>query len=68
MGSGDGAAVNLLTVAEVAERLKCSERFVLDELRRKNLRGSRLGAGWRVDEGDLETYVEAQMNVRQVRR
>lgn len=69
MGQGDGqiVVVNLLTVREVADRLKCSERFVLDELRRKNLRGSKT-AGWRVDEDDLETYVEAHMNVRAVRR
>lgn len=60
--------MNLLTVPEVAGRMKCSERFVLDELRRKNLRGSRLGAGWRVDEADLDTYIQAKANVRPVGR
>jgi excisionase family DNA binding protein len=58
---------DLLTPKEVAERLKCSERFVLDELRRKNLRGFKL-SGWRVDEADLETYICAHANVRPVRR
>jgi excisionase family DNA binding protein len=33
----------LLTVAEVAERLKTSEAFVYRQLRAKKLRGSNLG-------------------------
>lgn len=59
-----------LTVAQVAERLQVSQRYVADELRRKNLRGSKLGgrAGWRVSEDDLATYVEARANVSRVRR
>jgi excisionase family DNA binding protein len=57
-----------LTVAEAAARLKASTRFVLDELRRKNLRGARVGAGWRITEADLEAYIEAHMNVTKVRR
>jgi excisionase family DNA binding protein len=57
-----------LTVPEAADRLKASTRFVLDELRRKNLRGSRIGAGWRIDESDLVAYVEAHANVTKVRR
>lgn len=61
--------VRLLTVAEVAEALTSSERFVLDELRRKNLRGSKPGGlGWRISEEDLATYVEANANVSRVRR
>lgn len=58
----------LLTVPEAAERLRCSDRFVLDELRRKNLRGSKTGAGWRIAETDIDIYIEAHMNVRAVRR
>jgi excisionase family DNA binding protein len=60
--------MNLLTVPEVAERLKCSPRFVLDELRRKNLRGSKTGAGWRVTEADIDVYIDAHANIRPVRR
>jgi excisionase family DNA binding protein len=60
--------MNLLTVPEVAERLKCSDRFVLDELRRKNLRGSKVAASWRVAETDVDIYIEAHANVRAVRR
>ena len=57
-----------LTVAEVAEKTKYSKRFLLDELRRKNLRGTKTAAGWRLTEADVETYMEAHMNVRKVRR
>lgn len=58
----------LLTVAQVAAELDCSKRAVHDELRRKNLRGSKLKVGWRISEADLETYVEAHANVPKVRR
>lgn len=58
----------LLTVKEAALALKASERFVHDELRRKKLRGSKTGAGWRISEADLETYIEAKANVSRVRR
>lgn len=57
-----------LTSREVAERLRMSERFVLDELRRKNLAGAKLGGVWRIAERDLEVYLEAHLNVRPVRR
>lgn len=60
--------MSLLTVPEVAEKLKCSDRFVLDELRRKNLRGSKVAASWRVSETDVDIYIEAHANVRPVRR
>lgn len=59
--------MNLLTVGEVAERLHCSERFVTDELRRKNLRGTK-AACWLIAEDDLTTYLEAKANVSRVRR
>lgn len=59
-----------LTSADVAEALSTSERYVLDELRRKNLRGTKLGGklGWRVTEDDLAAYLEAKANVSRVRR
>lgn len=59
--------MKVLTVDEVAEILKCSPRFVLDELRRKNLRGSK-APGWRISEDDLQTYLDAKANVSKVRR
>jgi excisionase family DNA binding protein len=59
-----------MTVAEVAEFLRASERYVLDELRANNLRGTKLGgrAGWRINEADLQTYMDAKANVSKVRR
>ncbi len=57
-----------LLVAEVAEQLRKSPRFVLDELRRKNLRGSKFGGEWHVNPDDLAVYVEAHANVPKVRR
>lgn len=61
-------ATRLLTVSDVSLILVASERFVLDELRRKNLRGSKTGAGWRIAEADLDTYLDAKANVTRVRR
>ena len=58
----------LMTPAEVAERLRMSLRFVLDELRRKNLRGIKVGSAWRIRSGDVDTYLEAKANIRPVRR
>lgn len=60
--------IALLSVADTAERINKSTRFVLDELRRKNLRGSKFGGEWHVAEADLEAYIDAHMNVSQVRR
>jgi excisionase family DNA binding protein len=58
----------ILTVTEAAEKLRRSERFVLDELRRKNLRGSKYGGAWSIAEDDLDAYREAHANVSRVRR
>lgn len=58
----------LLTPLEVADRLNCSERFVKDELRRKNLRGIKVPVGWRVAPADVDIYIEAHANVRAVKR
>jgi len=58
----------LLTVKEAADRLRRSTRFVVDELRRKNLRGSKYGGAWSISEADLETYLAAKANVSPVRR
>lgn len=60
--------VDLLKVADAANVLGVSERFVLDELRRKNLVGVKMAAGWRIDSEDLGRYIEAHKNVRPVRR
>lgn len=58
----------LLSVADAAGKLRKSTRFVLDELRRKNLRGAKFGGEWHVTQSDLDAYVDAHMNVSKVRR
>lgn len=58
----------LLTVAEAADALRKSPRFVLDELRRKNLAGSKYGGEWHIDPADLDVYVDAHRNVSRVRK
>lgn len=58
----------LLTPADVALLLNVSERNVKDEIRRKNLRGIKTAAGWRVEPTDVETYKSARANVRPVKR
>ena len=54
-----------LSVDQVAAYLGCSRRYVLDELRRKNLRGSKLHE-WRVSSTDLAAYIDAKANVSRV--
>lgn len=58
----------LLSPTDAAILLNCSERLIKDELRRKNLRGIKTPAGWRIDPADLETYKDAKANVARVRR
>lgn len=57
-----------LTAKEAAAELRMSERYVLDQLRAKKLRGTQFGRQWRIDPADLETYIQARANVRPVRR
>lgn len=59
---------DFLTVDEAAVQLRMSPRFVYDELRRKNLRGSKYGGQWVVATSDLRAYVEAHANVRPVKK
>ena len=59
---------DLMTTVEAARRIKMTPRFVLDELRRKRLRGSKMGGEWRIAESDLKTYIDANANVRPVGR
>lgn len=55
--------MTLLTVPEVAERLRMSNRFVHDELRRGNLRGHRVGGAWRIHVEAVQAYLDANVNV-----
>jgi excisionase family DNA binding protein len=52
----------LLTVPEVADRLRVSEFTVRVWLRQRKLKGYRPGgtkAGWRIRESDLDQFIEA---------
>lgn len=55
---------SLLTVADVAKHLRMSERFVLDEIRRGNLRATKAGNQWRIDPPDLAAYKASNSNVQ----
>lgn len=57
-----------LTISEVADELRCSERHVSDEIRRKNLRAVKVGGRWLTDATDLASYIDAKANVSRVRR
>ena len=58
----------LMTVPEVAARLRKTEAFVRDQLRKGKLRGSSFGSAWHVTEADLLAYIEAHANVRPVEK
>lgn len=49
----------LLTVEQVADRLQLTPDLVRELLRRRKLRGARLGKYWRVREADLNAYIQA---------
>jgi len=56
-----------LTVEEAADYLRCSTRHVLDEIRRKNLRASKIGGRWTLLEADVHRYDDAHANITPVR-
>ena len=51
-----------LTVSEVADELRCSERHVNDEIRRLNLRATKVGGKWLTDITDLDA-VSAEVGI-----
>lgn len=54
----------ILTVAEVAARLKVIEETVLRLLRAGELKGFKVGAAWRIYAADLDTYITDHANWR----
>ena len=57
----------LLTVPEVAERLRLSIFTVRELLKEGRLRGFRLGgtkSGWRVTDADLQAFIDAARGER----
>lgn len=57
-------SARLMTVDEVAERLRVGAETVRRWLRLGKLKGARLPnkAGWRIHEDDLDMFVETYMN------
>jgi hypothetical protein len=62
------AEPELLTIPEVMVKLRKKYRFVLNELKCGNLRGSHFGGQWHVQPADLTAYIEAHANVRPVEK
>ncbi len=56
------AEIQLLTAAQVAERLQLRERTVTSWLRQGFLRGFKLGKEWRVSPEDLRSFLETRVN------
>lgn len=52
-----------LTVPEVAERWRVSNRHVRDEIGRKRLRAAKIGGQWLITPADLETFEASRLNV-----
>ena len=54
------AVTDLLTVAEVAERLRVSTMTVYRLIQRDELPALRIGRSYRIDRSDLDAYLAAQ--------
>ena len=57
---GDKKLDNYLTVQEVADSLRIPANTVRYWLRRKELKGVRLGRHWRIKEVDLQAFIKQQ--------
>lgn len=53
----------LLTVPEVADRLRSSQRFVADAIRRGDLAASKIGRRWVIADADVAAFLAAHRNV-----
>ena len=51
---------DLLLVKEVASRLRVTEQFITNLLRRGEICGYRIGRLWRIDRADLESWLQKQ--------
>lgn len=56
------------TVEQVAARLHCSDRTVLDRIRSGALRASKPGRRWVIDEAAVAEYLAATSNQAPARR
>ena len=53
----------LMTVQEVADRMKVTPRTVGDWIRHSKLRAIKVGRDWRVSVTDLEAFADAHANI-----
>ena len=58
----------MLDVADVALRLNRSEEFVRSEIKRKQLRASKIGRTFGIDPADLQAYIDDRANFSRVQR
>lgn len=54
---------DFLTPAELAEQWRCTYRFVVTEIKRKNLPATKIGARWLITREDAAAYWEAHRSV-----
>ena len=52
----------LLTVEEAAKKLRCAPGTVKAEMRRKNLRATKVAGRWLTTDKDIEQYLKAGYN------
>lgn len=55
----------LLTIGEVAERLRVHYRTALEYVATGQITGYKQGKTWRVKESDLEAYIDSQYQKRE---
>ncbi len=53
----------MLTPTDVANRLQVNERTVTLWLRKRYLRGFKIGKEWRISPDDLQAYLETRANM-----
>ena len=56
---GGGLIMSLLTVKEVADKLRISTRVVQKLLREGELKGYKIGKVWRIDYRDYEEFLKS---------
>lgn len=57
----------MLTIHDVAAKLNIDERTVRELIRKNELRAIKIGKEWRVQEDDLEAYVNGHANCPPIR-
>jgi len=56
---------NILTISQVAEYLKLSEKTIRQLIANGQLKASKIGSSWRIQLIDIKNYLEANTNGRE---